>query len=142
MARKRAGQTRAGQNVKLSIIVPRELHDQVELACARHGLSASALIRRLIAAGISDWVAPQGVPAGAPGHQEGGGAAVTLPLTQETLRALDAATTYWGLDRRAVVQLLLAESVGAFVERGREKYEQLRRLPAPSTRGEDEPEPA
>jgi hypothetical protein len=121
MARKKAGQTRAGQNVKLSIVVPRELHDQIEEACARHGLSRSTLIRKVIAAGIDAWLA-QGTSAGVLQQQ---GAATTIRVTQALVQALDAVGHFMGLTRDAVAQLLLGESAAAFGKEARRRHEEL-----------------
>jgi hypothetical protein len=140
MARKKAGQTRAGQNVKLSIVVPKELHDQVEQACSRHSLSRSLLIQKVIAAGIAAWLEPQGTPAGALQQQQG--VATTVQVTPELGQALEAVGRYTGLNRDAVAQLVLGENLGTFCARARQRHEELLRLPAPPTRGGDEPEPA
>jgi hypothetical protein len=140
MARKKAGQTCAGQIVKVSVVLDKEHHDKIEMACARHGLSASALLRRLIAGGIDGWLAPQGTPAGVLQQQQG--VAATVQVAPAIGQALDAVGCYTGLDRNAVAQLVLGENLGAFGERARQRHEELLRLPAPPTRGEDEPEPA
>jgi hypothetical protein len=139
MARKKASQTRADQDVKISVNLPKELHDQIQQACARHGLSASLLIRKLIAGGIGAWLEAQGASAGALQQQ---GVATTVLVTSEIAQALDAVGGFMGLSRDAVAQVVLTENLAELGERARKWHEGLLRLPAPPTREEDEPEPA
>jgi hypothetical protein len=140
MARKKAGQPHDGQDPKISLILSQELHDQVDQACARHRLSRSALVRKLVEGSIGEWLEPRGTSAAL--LQQQPGAATAVQVTQEVAQALEAVGRYTGLDRHGVAQLVLAEHLGEFGERARRRHEELLRLPAPPTRGEDEPGPA
>jgi hypothetical protein len=126
MPRKQAGQPHADQDVKVSIVLSKALHDQIQLACARHGLTRSTLVRKLIAGGIAGWLEPQGSSAGVLQQQQG--AATTIQVTVELAQALDIVGRLTGLTRDAVAQLLLGESLAAFGETARRRHEELLRL--------------
>jgi len=138
VSKKKAGQAKAGPT-KVSVVLPQNLVAMIDQACNRHDLSVSTLIRKLISAGITAWLEPQSTSAGALQQQ---GATATIQVTQALAQALDAVCRYTGLTRDAVAQLVLAENLGEFGERARKRHEELLRLPAPPTRGGDEPEPA
>jgi Ribbon-helix-helix protein, copG family len=130
MGRRRLSQPDEPKPEKISLLLPPPLAARVEEARQRHGITTSALVRRLIEEGIDRWLRPGDAPAPVP--PEGGGAgAVTVRLGPELLRALDAAAELWGLDRAALVQLMLAEGLPGYVAGGRERRDELRRLLAP-----------
>jgi hypothetical protein len=137
MGRRRFSQPDEPKPEKISLLLPPPLAARMEQARRRHGITTSQLVRRLIEEGIDRWLRPGVAPA--PVQPEGGGVGtVTVSLGPELLRALDAAAELWGLDRAAFVQLMLAEGLPAYVEGGRQRRDELRRLlapPAPETHG-------
>jgi hypothetical protein len=130
MGRRRLSQPDEPDPVKISLLLPPPLAARMEEARQRHGISTSQLVRRLIEEGIDRWLRPAGAPTPVP--PEGGSAAtVTVHLGPELLRALDAAAEFWGLERAALVQFMLAEVMPAYVASARRRRDELLRLLAP-----------
>jgi hypothetical protein len=118
---------------KLSVMLPPELHQQVERYRVRRGINLSTAVRELLAMGLladRQQQGPRGInPGASPTGIHGEGEFVlTVCLTGGHRDCLQLASELLDLDPGALVQLILTENLAAYVERGRQKQEELRRL--------------
>jgi hypothetical protein len=118
---------------KLSVMLPKELHQQVEQYRVRRGIDLSTAVRELLAMGLladRQQQGPRGInPGASPTGVHGEGEfVVSIRLTAGHRDCLQLAGELLDLDPAALVQLILTENLAAYVERGRQKQEELRRL--------------
>ena len=117
---------------KISVLLPQDLYQQVEQLRERRGVDLSVVVRELIATGLlvnpqhqgSRGMNPAASPTGVQGEEE---LVLTIRLIGEHRECLALASQLLNLDPVALVQLIISENVVAYVGRGREKQEQLRR---------------
>jgi hypothetical protein len=134
--RKKGAEPGGGQKpAKVSLLLPAEMNGQLEEAARGHQTTVSVVIRRLISAGIRSWLAPEGA-APAPSRASGEEGEIWVRLTREYAGHLERASSLYGLSREVLVQLILAENLGAYVERARRQQEHLGRLLGPAERGQ------
>ena len=118
---------------KISVMLPQELYQQVERYRARRGIDLSTAVRELLAMGLladRQQHGPRGInPGASPKRVHGEGELVlTVRLTGGHRDCLQLASELVDLEPAALVQLILTENLAAYVERGRQKQEELRRL--------------
>jgi hypothetical protein len=97
-------------------MVSQELADRLERVCVAEGLTASAVVRAVLADYLDEWHAAR---QGRPGR-------LTLAVTPEIAAVLDAASSLTGLDAPAVVQTIVAEFAPAYLAQARERADALR----------------
>jgi hypothetical protein len=110
MGRTRRERSEVTGDVKVSLLVPAATHRRLEEACRREGVTLSALVRRVIDEATLTGPAAAG---------EGAGPAddLTVRLHRDQHSGLRRAADAWGLSSQALVQLILAEQLPAYLER-------------------------
>lgn len=122
-----------GPLIKISVLLPQDLHQQVELLRVRRGVDLSIVVRELLATGLLAerlQQGPRGANAGAsPTGVHGEGELVLqVRLTDGHRDCLRLASELLDLEPATVAQLILVENIAAYVGRGREKQQELRRI--------------
>jgi hypothetical protein len=116
---------------KVSFMLLQELNQQVEDLRARRKWSKSYTLRYLIELGL-DAERQQTSPATSqPGAQQDSGQegrGLLIDLSGELRACIDLAAELHGLDAKSIVQLILVENIEAYIERGRQKRQELRRI--------------
>ena len=118
-------------SVKVSLLLPPELHRQVEDLVARRKWDKSHVLRHLIELGLvaERQQASPAVPQ--PTTQERGGQGrqdLTVGLTAELLSCIDLAARLHGLEPAALIRQMVDEQIATYIAKGRERQEELRRL--------------
>jgi hypothetical protein len=118
---------------KISVMLPQDLHQQVERYRVRRAIDLSTAVRELLVMGLladRQQQGPRGInPGASPTGVHGEGEVVlTVRLTGGHHDCLHLASELLDLEPAALVQLILTENVAAYVARGRQKQEELRRL--------------
>jgi hypothetical protein len=112
MGRKRRERSEVTRDVKVSLMVPAATYRRLGEACAREGLTLSALVRRVIEEATLAW--PPAAGAG-PGPSDD----LTVRLHPDQHAGLRRAADAWGMAPQALVRLILAEQLPAYLERAR-----------------------
>jgi hypothetical protein len=110
MGRRRRERSDEAGDVKVSLLVPAATYRRLGEACAREGLTLSALLRRVIEEATLAWPPAAGGGAG-PADD------LTVRLHPDQHAGLRRAADAWGMAPQALVQLTLAEQLPAYLER-------------------------
>jgi hypothetical protein len=111
MGRNRRERSEETRDVKVSLLVPAATYRRLGEACQREGLTLSALVRRVIGEAALAW------PAAAAGGGPGPADDLTVRLHPDQHSGLRRAADAWGMAPQALVQLILAEQLPAYLER-------------------------
>ena len=118
--------------VKVSFLLPHQLNRQVEDLVARRKWDKSHVLRHLIALGLDAERRQEGSPAIAPSESDRGagqeGQGLMIGLTDELRACIDLAAGLHGVDSKTLVQMIIGETVATYIERGKQRREELRRL--------------
>src|SRR5262249_21312656 len=118
--------------VKWSIIVSKELADQVNAACERCRRKLSPLVRQIVEDHIDEYLEP----AERGPDDENVPTCVAVELNVELVRALMMVGEWWGLGLNAMLRLLVTEHAGAFIRKTKKQQEQVQRFLSPSSPSE------
>jgi hypothetical protein len=110
MGRNRRERSEVTRDVKVSLMVPATTYRRLAEACGREGLTLSALLRRVIDEATLTWPPAAG---GGPGPADD----LTVRLHPDQRAGLVRAADAWGMPPQALVQLILAEQLPAYLER-------------------------
>jgi hypothetical protein len=132
MGRKRRERLEGTRDVKVSLMVPAATYRRLGEACEREGLTLSALVRRVIEEATLTWPAAAGA---GPGPADD----LTVRLHPDQRSGLRRVADAWGMAPHALVQLLLAEQLPAYLERAARLRDRLLGTDAPPSPAESSP---
>jgi predicted DNA-binding protein len=142
MARKKLPGTEEPQDSKLSLLLPRDLHQRLREAAKLRKLNKSIIVRDLLR---KEFEEEQPQERGSPGvsqaaSPQGGEQGLTITLPDELWACVEMASKLHGLEPATLVQLMLNEHIETLIEKGKQKREELRRLSEGEQQLECQPE--
>jgi hypothetical protein len=133
MGRRKFAGTKVIEPFKLSVILPPDLYQRLEDHRASRGEEMSRVVRELLEKGLEAGNPHQdtqstNASASSTGGQGEEELVITIRLTGAYRECLTRASELHNLEPVALAQLILSENVAAYVGRGREKQQEIRRL--------------
>jgi hypothetical protein len=133
MGRRKFTATKVVEPFKLSVILPPDLYQRLEDHRAERGEEISRVVRELLESGLEAGKPRQGTQSmdaststtGGLGEEE---LVLTIRLTGAYRECLTRASELHNLEPVALAQLILTENIAAYITKGRERQEEIRRL--------------
>lgn len=100
---------------KWSLLVPKSVDDKALRLKILRRCAKGDVIRDIFTAHIDEYLAPSNATA----------SVIQLNLTPALGQALDRAARLWGLDAKALIQIILSDKIGEYIEQGVRREQRL-----------------